>query len=50
MLVKAEFIFWSHLSIHVGGASTGATFYRNSQNLTWLDKDDSMDIIVSVCG
>ena len=50
MLVKAEFIFWSHLSIHVGWASTGATFCRNSQNLTWLDKDDSMDIIVSVCG
>ena len=52
MLVKAEFIFWSHLSIHVGRASTGATFCRNSQNLTWLDKDDSIDVIMSesVCG
>ena len=47
MLVKAEFIFWSHLSIHVGRASAGATFCRNSQNLTWLDQGDSMDIITS---
>ena len=47
MLVKAEFIFWSHLSIHVGRASAGATFCRNSQNLTWLDQGDSMDIFTS---
>ena len=47
MLVKAEFIFWSHLSIHVGRASAGATFCRNSQNLTWLDQGNSMDIFTS---